>query len=243
MTTAQFVGVVCVVGFAAMVQSISGFGFSLVVVPLMSTFLAPQTAVVIASLIGLSSSTVIAWRERGHADAKVARRLMLAATAGMPAGLVVFVTVPADGLRVLLGTVVLVAAWVLARGFTLDHSSVRDEWLLGAVSGVLNTSVSTNGPPLVFLLAARGYLPAVFRATISRVFAVSGVISVTMFVAAGKVESRHALVALACIPVVFAMQVAGWFVSRHVHGERFRVLVLSLLVGSGASAVIAALAG
>ena len=47
---------------------------------------------------------------------------------------------------------------------------------VGFVSGVLNTSLSTNGPPLVFGLQARHLGAAPFRATISTVFAFSNIV-------------------------------------------------------------------
>lgn len=241
LSVGELFGVIMVVAGASFVSKLSGFGFGLVVVPVMSLFLGPQDAVIISTLLGLVTTLNQAWVERGHADVDLVRRLFLSACVGMPFGLVVFLFVPEKGLRVVLGVVVVFAAVLLARGFVLAHASRGAELGFGFVSGVLNTSVSTNGPPLVFLLHARGYEPREFRGTISRVFLYSNVVSVTLFAAAGKVEGRAASAALLAVPVVFFMQWVGTKVQPHVHGNRFRVLVLSLLFLSGASAVLAAL--
>lgn len=237
----QVVGVVVVVAGASFVSKLSGFGFGLVVVPVMSLFLGPQDAVIIATLLGLVTTLNQAWVERAHADVRLVRRLFLSACAGMPFGLLVFLFVPEKGLRVVLGVVVVFAAFLLARGFQLVDSSRRTETALGFVSGVLNTSVSTNGPPLVFLLHARGYEPREFRGTISRVFLYSNVVSISLFVSAGKVHSAAALTSVVAAPTILVMQWVGTKVQPHIHGNRFRVLVLSLLFLSGASAVLAAL--
>lgn len=237
----QMAGVIAIVAFASFVSRLSGFGFGLVVVPVMSLFLRPQDAIIISTLVGLLTSLNQAWTERAHAEARTVRTLFLSACAGMPLGLVVFVYVPEKGLRAVLGVVVVLAAFVLARGFTLQGASRATDYGLGFLSGVLNTSVSTNGPPLVFLLHARGYDPHTFRGTISRVFFYSNVVSVAMFAAAGKVHGPATVAALASLPVMYFMQWLGGRVSPHVHGRRFNALVLTLLFLSGVSAVVAAL--
>ena len=240
MTLLQFAGVMAVVGCAAFVQKISGFGFGLIVVPLLSLFLAPQEGVIIATLLAMYTTAAQAWSEREHCDTSVAHRVFAGACVGMPLGLVVFVIGTANQLRLAVGVVVIIAAILLVRGVTLDHASRRDEFVLGAVSGVLNTSVSTNGPPLVFLFQARGYEPHVFRGTISRVFVYSNAVSLSMFVVAGKVRHDAALAALVSVPVVLVTQWLGSRVAPAVRGERFRRLVLGLMFASGASAIVAA---
>ena len=237
----QVVGVVLVVAGASFVSKLSGFGFGLVVVPVMSLFLGPQDAVIISTLLGLVTTLNQAWVERAHADVALVRRLFLSACVGMPLGLLVFIFVPEKGLRIVLGVVVVAAATLLARGFQLVESSRKTELGLGFLSGVLNTSVSTNGPPLVFLLHARGYEPSEFRGTISRVFLYSNVVSIALFVSTGKVQGPAAGASLVAAPTVFVMQWLGAKVQPHVHGNRFRILVLSLLFLSGGSAVLAAL--
>ncbi|MEY4366240.1 MAG: hypothetical protein RLZZ305_1584 [Actinomycetota bacterium] len=239
---AETVGVLCVVAVASFVSRLSGFGFGLVVVPVMSLFIGPRDAVVISTLVGLCATMVQSWQEREHANRELVRRLFGAACAGMPLGLAVFVLVPERGLRLVLGATVVAAAAVLARGFVIARASVRMELVLGFVSGVLNTSVSTNGPPLVFLLHAKRLAPDEFRGTISRVFFFSNVVSVSLFAAAGKVHGPALVMSVVALPVMYAMQWAGARFTSRVGPERFRVLVLGLLFLSGVSAVASALA-
>ncbi|MGA1361300.1 MAG: TSUP family transporter [Ilumatobacteraceae bacterium] len=240
-TGAETIGILAVIGVAGFVARLSGFGFGLIVVPVMSLFIGPRDAVIISTFVGLVSSMNQAWLERAHADVATVHRLFVAACAGMPIGLAVFVLVPEHALRAVLGVTVVAAAAVLARGFTLGHASRRADLGLGFVSGILNTSVSTNGPPLVFLLQARQFEPPAFRGTISRVFAYSNIVSVLLFAAAGKVAGRAAVMSLVSLPVLFAMQWVGTRSAGLVRGDRFRVLVLVLLFLSGISAVASAL--
>ena len=59
----------------------------------------------------------------------------------------------------------------------------------GFTSGVLNTSLGTNGPPLVFDLQARAIDANTFRATISMVFVFGNMLALTLFVLDGKVTA------------------------------------------------------
>lgn len=240
-TGPETIGILAVVGVAGFVARLSGFGFGLIVVPVMSLFIGPRDAVIISTLVGLLSSMNQAWLERAHADVTTVRRLFVAACAGMPFGLAVFVLVPEHVLRAVLGVTVVAAALVLARGFTLGHASRGADFGLGFVSGVLNTSVSTNGPPLVFLLQARRFEPPAFRGTIARVFFYSNIVSVLLFAAAGKVSGPAAVMSVLSVPVLFVMQWVGTRSAGLVRGDRFRVLVLVLLFLSGISAVASAL--
>jgi hypothetical protein len=109
------------------------------------------------------------------------------------------------------------------------------------MSGVLNTSLSTNGPPLVFDLQARQLPPNEFRATITAVFALGNVVGLSLFILDGKITREGMHAALVALPAWVIGQGLGWPVRKHVHGERFRWMVLTLLFVAGTSAIVFAL--
>lgn len=240
------VGDLVVVGLAvfgaAFVQALAGFGFALLCMPIMTLAIPVERAVVVSSLLGLLSTLWQAWHLRRDADRGLVRRLSLAAFVGMPLGLVVLNVVSDRDLRLVLGVAVLVATALLARRIDLVHVGPHLDYAAGFVSGVLNTSLSTNGPPLVFDLQARHLSAERFRATISTVFLLSSIVGLTLFGLNGKI-TRDGLVASAvALPAWGVGQGLGWPIRRHVHGERFRWLVLVLLALAGTSAIVFALA-
>ena len=181
--------VASIVFVAAMVQVLSGFGFGLMTVPLMSLVITTREAVVVSTLLGVGLSSWQAWHQRADAVRPLVVRMTAAAYVGMPFGLWVFVAVDDHTLRLLLGISVLASVVLLARRINLHHVGPTLDVTAGFLSGVLNTSLSTNGPPLVFVLQARQLEPPAFRGTISQVFAWSNVVGLTLFVVAGKVTS------------------------------------------------------
>jgi uncharacterized membrane protein YfcA len=145
-------------------------------------------------------------------------------------------------MRLILGVVVLLATLVLARGFTFTGRSRMMEWMMGLSSGVLSTSTSTNGPPLVFLLQARQMEATSFRATINTVFALSNFGAIALFAATGNVEVDGMLAAAASLPILFLALRAGYALRPRVDGSVFRKLVLVMLVLSGVSVLSSAFA-
>jgi hypothetical protein len=228
------------IAFASFAQTLSGFGFSLLAVPLMTLVVSPHDAVVVATIIGAVSTTSQAVIDRKHVDASIAKRLVMASYAGMPFGLLAFIFVSETGLRLVLGVVVVSAAILLLRGFRLKDESQHFDWLLGIVSGFLSTSTSTNGPPLVFLMQARRLDPATFRATINTVFAVVNVGALVLFVSAGKVNANNLSGVAVALPALGVAIAVGYSVRRLITQERFNTLVISLLFLSAISVIVSA---
>jgi uncharacterized protein len=240
-TTAQLIVVGAAVFVAAFMQIVAGFGFALLSVPLMTLAIEPKLAVVVSTLTGVFVTTWQAVKERAETDKVLVRRMTIGAYVGMPLGLLVYVSVDDNVLRFLLGLAVLVAAVMLAFRVNLHHVGPRLDYGSGFISGVLATSLSTNGPPLVFVLQARQLSAVRFRATISTVFALSNVGGLALFIASGKITRDGIVAVLVTVPALLVGQLLGFPIRKHIHGERFRWLVLLLLVGAAISAIVNAI--
>jgi uncharacterized membrane protein YfcA len=240
-TSAELVMVAVAVFTAAFVQVLSGFGFALLAVPLMTLQVSTKEAVIITTLLGSGVTLFQAWHARHAVDRPIARRMVIGAYLGMPLGLWVYIAVDEQVLRGLLGVSVLVAVVLLAVRVSLVHVGRGLEFGSGFVSGVLNTSLSTNGPPLVFVLQARGLTPDAFRGTLNTVFACCNVLGLTLFLLAGKVTGDGLRAAAIALPALVLGQLAGFPLRRHVQGERFRVMVLGLMALAALTSIASAL--
>lgn len=235
---AEILWIVSCVAIAAFAQSIAGFGFGLLAVPLMQLVLDPRDAIVVSTLIGAVSTTSQALIDRKQVDKVSVKRLSIASYLGMPFGLVLFVFVSDSVLRLTLGVVVVMAAIVLSRGFTLKDETHHFDWLLGILSGVLATSTSTNGPPLVFVLQARKMSPEAFRSTINTIFSYANLGAIALFLGTGKVNVHSFFGALCAIPALFIALRIGYALRPRVSAEFFRKLVIFMLVLSGVSLLL-----
>ena len=243
MTGAALVAVGVVVFAAAIVQATSGFGFALFSVPLIAALVGPKEAVAISALLGTLSTVRQFVQFRRVVHWRLARRLSLAALVGMPVGVVILLALEDDVLRLVMALTVVALTALLWRGVTLSVDTWGLDLVAGFVAGVLNTSVGTNGPPLVLSLQARGLEPDPFRGTISAVFAVCNSVTVVLLALAGQITTGVlALSAVAVVPLIAGM-IVGRSVQRRLHPRHFRRIVLWLLLASAAAAVATSVVG
>jgi uncharacterized membrane protein YfcA len=237
-TTGQLIVVAVAIFAAAFVQMLAGFGFALLAMPVMTLAIPVEEAVVIVAVLALATTAWQAIHLRADTDRSLARRLIIASFVGMPLGLVILNVVDDTALKVVLGISVLIATALLVRRMNLSHVGPGLDVACGFTSGVLNTSLGTNGPPLVFDLQARAIAADTFRATIATVFVFGNVLALTLFVIDGKVTGDALKAALVAAPAWVLGQALGWPARKHVHGERFRWLVLTLLFAAGVTAIV-----
>jgi uncharacterized membrane protein YfcA len=226
---------------ASFVQVIAGFGFALLAMPIMTLALPVEQAVVIATLLGVVTSGWQSIHLRHDADRGLATKMTIGAYVGMPLGLLLLNVVDDQTLKLALGVSVLVATTLLARRISLAHVGPHLDYTAGFFSGVLNTSIGTNGPPLVLALQARHVEAVRFRATIVAIFALSNILAMALFIADGKITSDGVRAALFAVPAWVIGQALGWPARRHVDGERFRVLVLVMLFAVGVTTIVFAI--
>ena len=232
-TPSRVAAVVGVVLAASILQRVSGFGFSLMATPLLGLAMPLSQAVVILSFVSIPSTT-LTWRQlRAHADSRQVRRLIGWSVPGLPLGLLVHRVVPDRPIRIVLAVVILIAVGLLITGWKLPirHVAVADG-VAGFVSGVLNTSTGTNGPPLVFDLTSQNVSPDQLRATLSGVFAFSGIAAVVLFAIDGSLDADALVTGGAALPFALLGQFAGTRLAPHVSGATFRRLTFALLVAT-----------
>jgi uncharacterized membrane protein YfcA len=89
-------------------------------------------------------------------------------------------------------------------------------------------------------MQARSLSAATFRATINTVFAIVNIGALTLFVAAGKVNSNNLAGVAVALPALGIAIALGYATRRHVTQERFNTLVIVLLFLSAISVVVSA---
>jgi uncharacterized membrane protein YfcA len=218
------------VALGAALQSAVGFGFALVCAPLLFAALGPAEAVWSLNALALVVNAVTLLGERRRPDPlRLAVPVLLWSLPGMVAGALVLQNADRVWLQGAL-TVSVFAALALRRATV--HLSVP---VAGLSSGVLTTSLSTAGPPIVLLLLGRGHAPARVRDTLSTVFIAQGALGLAVLAATDTEGFPDA-----GLLVFAAAAIAGQLTGRPLFGrladsgyERVLtgVLVLSAAIG------------
>jgi uncharacterized protein len=240
MTGAEVAAAVAILAGASLVQALAGFGFALLAMPLLSIVLGPTAALAVVSLVAIVNSGATAITARVDADRVAVKRQSLAAFVGMPLGIVVLESVPERGMQVLIAVTVAVAATALAFHLRLPRVGPRTEVVAGLTSGALATSTGTSGPPIVICLQSRGLPAATVRATMATQFLATGWVSVVLLAWRGHIGRDDVVLALLTLPVLLLSWRVGARSFTRVSQSRYDTIVIALLLGAAAVAMLRA---
>ena len=227
---------------ASLPQNVAGFGFALVLAPLLVLFIDAQDTVIIVNILAMLSAAAIVWRLREHIAWRTAGTLFAASFVGMPLGLIVLLVVDARVLQILIALAVLSGTLALARGFTIGAGTPIAA-VAGAAGGFLRTSTSAAGPPIIIYLQGRGLPPDTFRATGSFFLMATGAVALVLYAATGRLDADIGLSVGAAVPGVAIGTAIGAALAGRINERWFRRLVTALLVATAITALVTAILG
>lgn len=170
-TDLPLVSALAAVFFAAMIQSTTGIGFGLIATPFLLVALTGPAAVQITIMLSLGMSAMLCFRSYRDCDVKVLRTLIFGGAVGLPIGPGAFRSIDSLGLRLFVGTVVLlIAVSVVWRPVTTTESKRNRpiRFLFGAsiLSGAMGVCLAMPGPAVIGPIRERCESDQTVRATI-----------------------------------------------------------------------------
>ena len=222
---------------ASLAQGVTAFGFALISVPFLVLVLDVKDTVVVVSLLALVSEVLLAFRVWGDVQWRTVGTLMVGSWLGMPLGLLVLLRVPEEGLRLVVGLAAVTMAGALAAGMRITARGLRTELGVGALSGILATSTSMSGPPIVSYLVGRGHERDEFRGVMALYLLAGSIVTVVIFFAAGVVTRDALLLALVGLPAVLIGNTSGNWLASRIDAAIFRRIVIALLMATALSGV------
>jgi len=235
--TAALIGTI--VFLAALLQALSGFGFTLIVMPLVTLLIGLRTAAPLVALAGLTTYAInivrfhqaISWREL--------LPVAVASAAAVPIGLWVLGHVNEAIIRPVLGAVLIAyAVYSLLRPTGPRLRSRGWGILAGLLAGCLGGAYNTPGPPVVVYGTLRRWPKDEFRAILQTMFFVNGVIIVTSHAVARHLTGDIWKLYLVAVPALVAGIAGGSLLDRKVNRAGFHTLVSVLILVTGLSLLI-----
>jgi uncharacterized protein len=226
---------------AGIVSGMTGFGLALISVPLLLFVYEPRTVVVITAVLSVVINFAVVWDSWRDADRRVVIALLPPAFVGVVVGAELLRVVDPDYIRLVVGIVVVFSALLLLRDIRLPGAQTR--WgavVAGSASGALSTSTGLAGPPIVLLLASRGFPKRVFRGSSALYFLVMSLLGLTVLLFRGLLEAGDVPLTLALVPAAFLGKFIGTALLKKVSEKAFRVVSLGLVILTGALGVATA---
>ncbi len=231
MTPAQIGIAVLVVALGGFIKGFAGFGASMVWATGLALALPPREVVPLVLLFEVASSIHLLpglWRQ---VDWRSLRVLLVATWLFTPLGILVLQRVPADPMRLALASAVLIAAFLIWRGFALKTVPGTAATLsVGASAGFLNGSMAIVGPPVILFYFSSPLGLTIGRASLVAFFLGTDSVGTAMLAAQGVIEAQTLWRAAALLPFVLLCVAAGNRNFIKASQARFKNVVLGLLI-------------
>lgn len=223
-----------IVLIASFVHGSTGFGFALIVAPVLG-LIAPEQLPVCVLLLMLPLNAYVAWRERAALDLRSGSWITAGRLVGTLGGLWVLTALSLRHMNMLIGvsTICAATATLLMKPFTPSRGAY---WATGLVTGITETATGIGGPPLA--LVYQHHPVAVMRSTVAFCLLVGEVMSLTFLWYAGLAKPMQLLTALQLVPALALGAVLSRFAHRKLKSKLLRLLVMLFSIGSGAVLVL-----
>ncbi len=245
-------GLQAAVLLAALLQAATGIGFGVIAGPIILLVLDSGAAVQVTILLSLLIALVLAPAIYRQVDRPLLARFLLGSLAGLPIGILVFLQVGVDALKLLAGVAVLFMA--LSASGLLSWSpgggeARRDgtagrlvDYGIGLVSGAMSASLAMPGPVAAARLSARARPKDTVRATVLALFIPSYLAAMAFQAGFAAVEKPTLVLTASLVPATLVGVLLGRLSAARIGERAFRRLIVAVLLATAVS-LLGAVAG
>jgi uncharacterized protein len=227
------------------VKSVTGMGYPLIAIPMLTLFIGVETAVVVIAIPNAFANFLLCLgvrEERRHTrDLPV---LLSASIVGAIFGTLVLVEAPEEPL--LLGLATSVFIFVVQRIRSPDLTlapNTSKRWAPGAglLAGFSHGAVGVSGPIVAMWVHGYRLSKDAYVFSVTALFLVSGLAQLAVLVWTGQFGRERLLASGVALVATLCMIPVGTRMRERIGGVLFERLILALLILSGASLVMRAL--
>lgn len=230
--TVIFLITTLIILLGAVTQGLSGFGFALLSVPLLSLFLDIKSALPLGALCQLVINVLLFFKIKKYIVYKEIRPLMMGAFLGIPVG-TIFLRHAAPGMvKVILALIVLLFALFSLAG-KIKPRGLNAIWgyFYGIIAGILGGAFNTNGPPVLIYSFLKGWDKNEMKASLVGFFTFTSIILVPSYAISGLITKGVLIEFLYLIPVIVVGIYFGHYLFDRISARIYnKVIIYSLIV-------------
>lgn len=219
---------------AAFAQSLTGFGFALIVMPLATLVLGVRTAAPVVALVALTVYTVNLIRYHRAINVGEVLRLGVASGMGVPVG--IWVLANADEnlvMRILGGVLIAYVGYSLLQPKTRRGISRGWVYPAGFLAGCFGGAYNTPGPPVIVYGSMRKWPRDEFRAVLQALFFLNATLVVGSHALAQHLNREVLVYYLWAVPALLAGILLGSVIDRRIDQDQFRGIVMVMIFALG----------
>lgn len=225
---------------ASILQTSTGFGFSILATPFLLLLFEPAEAIQINLILSLIISAALIFRIRKDIDFGILKRLVIGSVIGLPIGIAVFSWIDIGRLKLGVSLIILLLTVMLMLRFRIRQRPGRD-LAVGGLSGALTTSIGMPGPPLLLYFSGTDTQKEQLRATTLAFYLFIYTLSLLIqAIVAGSTKTVWTSSAMA-LPLVSLGLFLGQRLFRVINQRVFQIFTYVILIFTGVYMLIESL--
>ncbi len=223
---------ISIILIASVLQTSTGFGFSIMATPFLLMLYLPYEAIQINIILSLIISVALIWKIKQDIDFILLKRFILGSIAGVPFGILIFASMDIEAFKLVVSILLLLLTLLLILQFRVNETPFRD-YLVGGISGLLTTSIGMPGPPLLLYLTGTETKKAKLRATTLAFYLFIYFVSLLTLVAIVGTNKTILFASMSAVPIVLIGMFLGQKFYKRINQSTFRIFTYILLSSTG----------
>jgi len=223
---------ILIILFASILQTATGFGFSIMATPFLLFLFDPLDAIQINLILTLVISSALFIKIRKDVDYGVLKRFIIGSTIGLPIGIIILLSLDMDKLKLVIGLIILVLTVVLILKFRIHQTEKRD-FFVGGISGSLTASIGMAGPPLLLYFSSTNTGKSKIRGTTLAFYLFIYLMSLMIQIIVIGTNKTIWISTAYALPVVLLGLILGQLLFNRINQHLFRIISYIILLFTG----------
>ena len=217
---------------AAILQTSTGFGFSIMATPFLLLLFSPQQAMQLNIILSLVISFSLLWKVKKDIEFALLKKVMIGSVVGAPFGSLLFAYVDVTTFKLIIAVLLIGLTIVLMKNLSIQQTTRRD-YGVGFISGIFTTSIGMAGPPLLLYFASTHKRKETIRATSLAYYIFIYLISLLSQLTIEGTNKTVWLYSLYALPIVLIGLILGQRLFKKLNQKLFLQFIYFLLVAAG----------
>src|SRR5699024_5547580 len=230
--SADLIVLITVVLIASILQTSTGYGFSIIGTPFLLLMYPVHTAIQINIVLSICLSAAMIFKIRKEVDTVLLMRLIKGSIVVLLIGIFVYLYININLLKMSVGLLIVVLTILLILQWTIKRTIKRD-LMTGSLSGLLTTSVGVPGPPLLLYFSGAKMDVVTLRSTTLAYYLFVYVASLMMQITFCGTNKQVWTDAMLALPALFAGVFLGQWLFKRISQAIFLLITYLILIGTG----------
>lgn len=223
---------IMIILIASVLQTSTGFGFSILATPFLLLIFEPSEAIQINLILSLVISAFLIKAIKDDIDYGILKKFITGSIIGLPVGIITFMLIEVSSLKMAIGIVVLILTILLILRFRIRRGDKRD-LAVGGLSGSLTSSIGMPGPPLLLYFSGTDTEKATLRGTTLAFYLFIYLASLIIQVIFVGTNQTVWISSLWGLPLVLIGLFVGQRLFDKINQHVFRIMVYIILLITG----------